>query len=246
MGLGFGLVGAGLAGPLFAGAFAARPRDATLRAVASRREDALGAFADRYDIPHRYTDWRDLVADPSVDVVCIATPTGHHPEMAIAAARAGKHVLTEKPMATTLTDADRMIASCAEAGVTLGVIFMYRFMDSTRKMKQAVDNGLIGRPILGDCVGKFRRDQSYYDSGEWRGTWAAEGGGSLMTQTSHTLDLLLWMLGPVETVSGAYTVTPTHQIERPKICWRERSASAPARSAASSAPARSPRRRSGR
>ena len=213
VGLRFGLVGAGLAGPLFAGALAERPRGAELRAVATRHAASARSFAERYGVATWYGDWRDLVDDPAIDVVCIATPTGTHAEIAVAAAEAGKHVLTEKPISTTLADADAMIDACARAGVMLGVIFMYRFMDTARKMKEAVDRGLIGRPILGECIGKFRRDQAYYDSADWRGTWAAEGGGSLMTQTSHTLDLLLWLLGPVERVGGFYAVTPTHRIE---------------------------------
>ncbi len=150
---------------------------------------------------------------PDIDVICIATPTGTHRDIAVAAAAAGKHVLTEKPISTTLADADAMIAACATAKVQLGVIFMYRFMDTARKMKEAIDSGLIGRPVFGECVGKFWRDQAYYDSAEWRGTWAVEGGGSLMTQTSHTLDLMLWMLGPVAQVAGFFTVTSAHDIE---------------------------------
>jgi predicted dehydrogenase len=106
-----------------------------------------------------------------------------------------------------------MIAACAAANVQLGVIFMYRYMDTARKMKQAIDDGLIGQPVFGECVGKFWRDQAYYDSAVWRGAWAMEGGGSLMTQTSHTLDLMLWMLGPVAQAAGFFTVTPTHTIE---------------------------------
>lgn len=213
MGMRFGLIGAGLAGPLFGGALAERPGGAELVAVASRRESSARAFADRYAIPRVYADWRELLADPEIDAVCIASPTGAHAEMAIAAAQAGKHILTEKPMATTLTDADAMIDACERAGVTLGVIFMYRFMDTALKMKQAVDSGLIGKPILGECIGKFLRTQAYYDSGEWRGSWAGEGGGALMTQTSHTLDLLIWMLGDVHQLGGFYTTTPMHQIE---------------------------------
>lgn len=212
-GMRFGLIGAGLAGPLFGGALQARPGGAELVTVAARRETSARSFAERYGLPRWSTDWREVVADPAIDAVCIATPTGTHADIAVAAAQAGKHVLTEKPIATTLTDADRMIAACRAAGVTLGVIFMYRFMDTARKMKQAIDDGLIGQPVLGECIGKFLRDQPYYDSAEWRGTWEGEGGGSLMTQTSHTLDLMLWMLGPVSQVHAFTTVTPRHQIE---------------------------------
>jgi UDP-N-acetyl-2-amino-2-deoxyglucuronate dehydrogenase len=213
LGLRFGLIGVGLAGPLFSGALAARPGGAELTAVASRREDRARAFAEKHAIPRWFSRWQDLVTDPNIDVVCIATPTGTHRDIAVAAAAAGKHVLTEKPIATTLVDADAMIAACAAANVQLGVIFMYRFMDTARKMKEAIDSGLIGRPVFGECVGKFWRDQAYYDSAEWRGTWATEGGGSLMTQTSHTLDLMLWILGPVAQVAGFFTVTPAHIIE---------------------------------
>ena len=213
MGLRFGLVGTGLAGPLFAGALAARPDGAELVAVAARREESARAFAAKHGITAVHANWQALVNDPAIDAVCIATPTGSHREIAVAAAQAGKHVLTEKPIATTLADADAMIDACAAAGVQLGVIFMYRFMDTARKMKEAIDSGLIGRPLLGECVGKFWRDQAYYDSAAWRGTWAAEGGGSLMTQTSHTLDLMLWLLGPVSQVAGFFTVTPAHTIE---------------------------------
>lgn len=213
MALRFGLVGVGLAGPLFAGALSTRPGGAALVAVASRHEQTARAFADRHDVSRSYSNWRDLVEDSEVDVVCIATPTGMHREIAVAAAQAGKHVLTEKPIATNLADADAMIEACAAAGVQLGVIFMYRYMDTALKMKAAIDQGLIGRPVLGECVGKFWRGQDYYDSAEWRGTWEAEGGGSLMTQTSHTLDLMLWMLGPVAQASGFFTVTPNHTIE---------------------------------
>jgi predicted dehydrogenase len=209
----FGLVGTGLAGPLFAGALASHPAGASLVAVASRRAGPLQEFADRYAIPDRYKDWRDLVKSPTIDAVCIATPTGFHMEIAEAAASHGKHVLTEKPIAANLADADQMIAACADQGVTLGVIFMYRFMDTARAMKSAIDNGHIGTPILAECSGKFFRSQAYYDSGSWRGTWEGEGGGALMTQTSHTLDLMLWMLGDVDAVSGFYDITAHHRIE---------------------------------
>lgn len=209
----FGLIGTGLAGPLFAGAFASHPAGSSLVAVSSRRTEPLNAFADRFDIPDRYTDWRDLVQSSAIDAVCIATPTGAHVEIACAAAKHGKHVLTEKPIAANLADADRMIAACEDHGVTLGVIFMYRFMDTARAMKSTIDNGSIGKPILAECSGKFFRSQEYYDSGSWRGTWDGEGGGALMTQTSHTLDLMLWMLGDVAEVSGFYNTTPHHRIE---------------------------------
>jgi UDP-N-acetyl-2-amino-2-deoxyglucuronate dehydrogenase len=209
----FGLIGSGLAGPLFGGAFEERPGGSELVAVATRHEHTARAAADRWGASEWYGDWRALLESSNVDAVCIATPTGSHAEIAIAAAGAGKHVLTEKPMATSLADADATIAACEAAGVQLGVIFMYRFMDTARKMKEAVDSGRLGRILLGECEDKCFRDQAYYDSGEWRGNWRGEGGGSLMTQTSHTLDLLIWMLGDVQALGGVWTTTPVHDIE---------------------------------
>ena len=90
---------------------------------------------------------------------------------------------------------------------------MYRFLDTALRMKEAITGGLIGRPLMAECSGLFYRDQPYYDSGEWRGKWESEGGGSLVTQTSHTLDLMLWMLGEVEAVSAFYSTSPLHRIE---------------------------------
>ena len=97
--------------------------------------------------------------------------------------------------------------------MTLGCIYMYRFLETALRMKDAVTGGLIGRPLIAECTGLFYRDQPYYDSGEWRGKWASEGGGSLVTQTSHTLDLMLWMLGDVEEAVAFYSTSPLHRIE---------------------------------
>jgi predicted dehydrogenase len=209
----FGLIGSGLAGPLFGGALAARPAGASLAGIATSRPETARAAAERWGADRAYDSWQELVAAPEIDAVCVAVPTGLHAEVTIAAARAGKHVLVEKPIATCLDDADRMIAAAREAGVTLGVIFMYRFMDTARLMKRAIDEGHLGVPLLGEVAGRFWRDQRYYDSGAWRGTWEGEGGGSLMSQTSHTLDLLLWMLGPVRSVSAQVERTAVHDID---------------------------------
>ena len=209
----FGVIGTGGAGRLFAGALAMRPGGARLVSVCSRNRKKASEFAAVYGIEQVFCEWRELLESPGVDAVCLATPTGDHAEMTIAAAARGLHVFTEKPMANTVADADRMIAACHQAGVNLGVVFMYRFMDAARRMKAAVAEGLIGQPLMAECSGLFFRSQVYYDSAEWRGKWATEGGGSLFTQTSHTLDLMVWMLGDVEAVAGFYTTTPLHQIE---------------------------------
>jgi myo-inositol 2-dehydrogenase/D-chiro-inositol 1-dehydrogenase len=154
----FGLIGNGLAGPLFGGALAAQPGGATLAGVATSRPETARLAAERWGAPIAFESWRELVHSSRIDAVCVATPTGTHAEIAIAAAEAGKHVLVEKPMATCLDDADRMLRAARAAGVTLGVIFMYRFMDTARLMKRAVEDGYLGRPLLGEVAGRFWRD----------------------------------------------------------------------------------------
>ncbi len=180
--------------------------------VCSRNRDKAEGFGAGYGVTEVYTDWRELVRS-DIDAVCVASPTGDHAEMTIGAAARGIHVLTEKPIATTVADADRMIEACEQAGVTLGCIYMYRFLETANCMKEAVCGGLIGRPLLAEATGHFFRDQAYYDSGAWRGRWETEGGGSLVTQTSHTLDLMIWMLGDVEEVVAFYSTSPLHRIE---------------------------------
>lgn len=213
MSLRFGLIGTGGGGHLFAGALARNPGGARLVSVCSRNRPKASAFGAAYGVNRVHTDWRELIGAPGIDAVCLASPTGDHARMAIGAAAQGLHVLTEKPIANTVADADRMIEACDRAGVTLGCIYMYRFMDTALRMKEAVSGGLIGRPLMAECTGLSYRSQAYYDSAQWRGRWATEGGGSLVTQTSHTLDLMIWMLGEVEAVAGFYSTSPLHNIE---------------------------------
>jgi predicted dehydrogenase len=150
------------------------------------------------------------LADRAVDAVTIATPSGAHMEAAVAAAKAGKHVIVEKPLEITLRKCDRIVAACDKAGVKLGVIFPSRFHDSAKLLKQAVEGGRFGRLTLGDAYVKWYRTQQYYDSGAWRGTWALDGGGALMNQAIHTVDLLAWLMGPVVEVQ-ANAATLAHQ-----------------------------------
>ena len=207
----FGLIGVGAAGPYFSQSLADLP-DTELVAVASTREETARPFAEKYGVPHWYTDWRKLIESKDVDVVAVASPPYLHEEMVTAAAQAGKHVITEKPMACDLAQADRMIEACDRAGVTFGVIFMYRFMDTVRQMKEAVDQGWLGKLVLGDCVTKFFRTQAYYNQAPWRGSFWGEGGGVLMASTIHTIDNLIWIMGDVDSLSGFYS-TATHDME---------------------------------
>ena len=151
-----------------------------------------------------------LLADPAVDIVSICTPSGAHRDPAVAAARAGKHVMVEKPVEVTPERIDEIIAACRASGVTLGAIFPRRFFDSTRALKQAVDAGRFGALSLADVYIKWYRSQEYYDSGGWRGTWKLDGGGALMNQGIHGIDLVQWLMGGVDSVC-AHTATLAHE-----------------------------------
>ena len=208
---GVGIVGAGTIGALHAREIRAI-EEAEVVAVAEPRE-AVGRELAAEHGAGWHADAAGLLARPDVDVVVLCTPSGLHPEGAVAAARAGKHVITEKPMAITLEGADRMIEACREAGVTLSVIFQYRFNRDALRLKRALDAGLFGRTVLGNALVHWRRTQGYYEEkGGWRGTWALDGGGALMNQSIHAVDLLRWLLGPVESLC-AYAQTLTHEIE---------------------------------
>jgi len=175
--------------------------------------DVVPAAADRFAEQNgckAYHDLDQMLADPQIDVVTVGTPSGAHAEPAIAAARAGKHVVVEKPLEITLRRCDRIIDECEKAGVVLSTIFPSRFHESSIEMKRAIDAGRFGRLTVGDAYVKWYRTQQYYDSGAWRGTWQLDGGGALMNQAIHSVDLLTWLMGPVTQVS-AQTATLAHQ-----------------------------------
>ena len=155
-------------------------------------------------------DLETLLNRKDVDVVIITTPSGNHMEPAVAAAFAGKHVVVEKPMEITLERCDRIIDACDRNKVKLCTIFPSRFGDANRELKAAVAAGRFGRLTLGETTCKWWREQSYYDQGGWRGTWALDGGGAVMNQAVHNVDLLLWMMGEVTNVMG-FTATLAHE-----------------------------------
>ena len=145
-------------------------------------------------------------------MVCVLTPTGTHLEVARAASAAGKHVLVEKPLDINLERADEMIRLCRASRTKLGVIFQMRFGTVAARLREAVQSGALGRIFLADAVDKSSRSPAYYDSAEWRGTRALEGGGCLMTQSIHIVDLLQHVVGPVRSVIGR-VATKQHAIE---------------------------------
>ena len=146
-----------------------------------------------------YHDLATMLDDPTIDVITVLTPSGMHAGHAIAAARAGKHVVVEKPMALRLEDADAMIAECDRAGVKLFVVKQNRFNIPVVKAREALDAGRFGKLVLGTVRVRWRRDQGYYDQDSWRGTWAQDG-GVLANQASHHIDLLEWFMGDVVSV----------------------------------------------
>jgi predicted dehydrogenase len=208
--LGFAIIGAGMVARYHATAIGRIPG---ARLVAICRSDPARAeeTAAQFGVPC-LTDEAALLARDDVDAVCICTPSGLHAAQTIAAARAGKHVLVEKPIALTLADADAMIAACQQAGVRLGVALQRRTEPEFQRVQAAMAAGDLGRPVLGSINMPYLRQQSYYDSADWRGTWALDGGGALMNQGIHLVDLLLWLMGDVAEVRAA-SATLAHAIE---------------------------------
>lgn len=207
--LGFGIVGCGLIAPFHARALAEIPQ-ARLVAVQSRSRAKAEALAAQFPGTAVCSRLEELLGLPEVDVVCVCTPSGNHLEPALAAAQAGKHVVVEKPLEVTLDRCDRLIAGCAAAGVQLCTIFPSRYGDANLELKKAVTAGRFGRLTLVETACKWWRSQAYYDEGGWKGTLALDGGGALMNQAIHNVDLLLWLAGPATKVAG-FTATLAHQ-----------------------------------
>jgi predicted dehydrogenase len=209
--LGFGIVGAGMVARFHARAIAEAPGSrlaAICRADASRAAETAAEFG----VPCE-TSLEALLERPDVDAVCLCTPSGLHAQQTRLAARAGKHVLVEKPIALTLADADAMIAASRDAGVRLGVALQRRTEPASRALHAAIRAGELGELVLGTATVPYFRPQSYYDSAAWRGTWSLDGGGALMNQGIHLVDLLLWLMGGEAEVVGASGGAVGHDIE---------------------------------
>lgn len=171
---------------------------AQLAAVCDEQADRSEAFGSRYSVPG-YTKLDEMLRDSDISVVSILTPSGLHARHAIECAKAGKHIVVEKPMALTLSDADAMIRACDEAGVKLFVVKQNRFNVPVVKAREALEAGRFGELVLGTVRVRWCRPQSYYDQDAWRGTWALDG-GVLANQASHHVDLLEWFMGDVVSV----------------------------------------------
>lgn len=205
----FGILGCGVIGPHHAAAITALNEEASLVAVSDTIPEHAQQLAQQYGVAS-YQTMQDLLARDDIDVINICTPSGMHAEHAIAAMEAGKHVVIEKPVDITLPAIDKLIAVQRETGRKATVISQHRFDPASQVVHQAAQDGRFGRLTLGNALVRWWRSQGYYDSGAWRGTWAMDGGGVLMNQSIHSVDLLLWMMGPVAEVS-AYTDLLAHE-----------------------------------
>jgi predicted dehydrogenase len=208
--VGFGIVGCGVISRVHAMAII-NHRQARLVAVCDNIEERAINLKQEYLADDYTTDYHDLVHNPAVDIVCVCTPSGLHGAVAIAAAQAGKHVLVEKPMEIDPGKIDTIIQTCKESRVKLGCIFQLRTTKVIQSVKKILDSGQLGKIVMADAYMKYYRDQAYYDSADWRGTWEYDGGGALMNQCIHGIDLLQWLMGGVIEVS-AKTGTLIRQI----------------------------------
>jgi len=184
----------------------------TLHSVFGRTPDKTRALAEEFGVKP-CDDLDAFLADPELDAVTIATPSGAHLEPALAAIRAGKHVICEKPLEVTPERIDTMVAAADEAGVVLAGIFNRRFHPAMEAFKGAVDGQRFGRLSSASAYIKWFRDQDYYDSGAWRGTWELDGGGALMNQGIHTIDQLIYLAGPVKSVAASTACLAHERIE---------------------------------
>lgn len=178
-------------------------QNAKLAGVWSRTTKTAETFADLYNIPF-YSDIQKLVKKEKIDLVIVCTPHPFHLEPVLKAANAGANILVEKPLASTLEDSDNIIKACKNANVKLGVISQRRWYEPVKRVKEAINAGKIGKPIFGTINMLGWRDKDYYDADEWRGTWKMEGGGVLVNQAPHQLDILLWFMGEIDEVYGQW------------------------------------------
>ena len=208
--VGFAIAGSGMVADVQATALQ-EIEEARLIGVWSYTPGKTKKFADQYHIKG-YQSYEDLLRDHDVQGVIVCLPSGYHAEYGVKAAASGKHVIVEKPIDISIHKARSLIEECRKNQVKLSVIFQYRFTPAARKIREAIDQGLLGKLILGDAHVKWYRSPEYYLSNPWRGSKAIDGGGALMMQAIHTIDLLQWFMGGVKSVMGTVK-TFIHKID---------------------------------
>ena len=207
----FGIIGTGTIGRFHAQAIRAMD-GGTLHSVYNPRVESAAVLAAEFKV-EAHSDIARFLADPELDIVTIATPSGAHFEPALAALRAGKHVICEKPLEISTARIDELVAAAAASGRTLAAILNRRFNPAMAAFKTACDAGRLGKIVSASCYVKWFRDQAYYDSAAWRGTWALDGGGALMNQAIHAIDALLYLAGPVSSVQASTACLAHERIE---------------------------------
>lgn len=196
--VGFGIIGTGAIAGIHAQAIKAI-KNAKLLGAYSLTAEKVNGFAAQYNCS-AYQSLDELLNTEGLDIVCICTPSGAHLEPALKAIAAGKHCLIEKPIEVTLAKTDQIIAAAREKNVIVAVVFPTRFYPGSQDLKKAVDNRRFGQLTLASAYVKWSRTPEYYASNKWRGTWELDGGGALMNQAIHNVDMLQWCMGPVESV----------------------------------------------
>ncbi len=197
---GFGIIGAGTISDTHAKAIMAIGK-ARLIGVYNIHKSKADVLAKKYNCLS-YESLEDLVTEKKIDIICICTPSGIHLEPALKCIEAGKHCVIEKPLEVTIERCDQIISAAKKAAVKIGVIFPSRFYEVNKQIKRSLDEKRFGDLVLGDAYVKWHRTAEYYESGQWRGTWKYDGGGALMNQGIHSVDLLQWIMGPIKTVQA--------------------------------------------
>ena len=199
----FGIIGGGMIANFHAQAIQAM-EGGQLEGIYARNPERAKSLSQLYHCK-AYSDLAEMLANSSIDIVTIATPSGAHLTPSIAAAKAGKHIICEKPLEVTPARIEQMIQVCKEQKVVLAGIFNRRFNPAVEAFKKAIDEERFGQLTLCDAYVKWYRTQEYYDSGAWRGTWELDGGGALMNQSIHTIDQLIYLAGPIKRLSASTT-----------------------------------------
>jgi len=197
---GIGIVGAGLIADFHARAIK-NIKGARLTAILSRSDEKAKMFSAKFNCKG-YSSASEFYKDKNIDIVSICTPSGLHLDSAMEAINAGKHLIIEKPLEITLKRCDKIINECEKKGLKVGGIFQSRFYDGSQIMKKAIDQNRFGKLVFGDAYVKWFRSQEYYDKGVWKGTKKYDGGGALINQSMHAIDLLQWYMGQVKAVQA--------------------------------------------
>ncbi|OGF50288.1 MAG: oxidoreductase [Candidatus Firestonebacteria bacterium GWA2_43_8] len=198
--MGWGIIGCGNICGSHAKGVLSNPDTAEIVAFCDIEEQKAQNACKEYNVKQYYKDYNEMFKNKDIDVISVCTPSGNHMDVTLAAAKAKKHILCEKPLDVTLDKIDRMIEATRKADVRFGGVFQRRTFPESKLLKKAVEDGTLGKMILGDAYLKYTRSDAYYKSAGWRATWELDGGGALMNQGIHGIDLISWIMGGISSV----------------------------------------------